>query len=99
MANHPHFQGSFMIMNAHRRETSLLGHIFPYDDSDGRPKLGKIIAQVLGLRKKSNRSHEECYQLVKGLLESHLRKHHIVSLPDSFPESDAPECFQKRRES
>ena len=48
----------------------------------------------VGHRKKSNRSQEECRQLVKGLLESHHRKAHIVSLSGSHPESDGPDAFK-----
>ena len=48
----------------------------------------------MGHRKKLNRSQEECRQLVRGLLESHLRKPHIVSLSGSHPESDAPDALE-----
>jgi hypothetical protein len=81
-------------MNAHQRDTSFWRHIIPFDHSDERPKLLKRIAQILGRRKKSNRSQEECRQLVKGLLESHLRKPHIVSLSGSHPESNAPDALE-----
>jgi hypothetical protein len=48
----------------------------------------------MGHRKKSNRSQEECRQLVKGLLESHLRKPYTVSLSGSHSGSDAPDAFK-----
>ena len=50
----------------------------------------------MGHRKKPNQSREECRQLVKGLLESHLRKPHIVSLSGSQPE---PSSHQARASS
>jgi hypothetical protein len=81
-------------MNAHQRETSFWSRIIPYDDRDERPKLQKIIAQVLGHRKKSNRSQEECRHLVKGLLEAHLRKPHVEGLSGSHSGSDAPDAFK-----
>jgi len=50
-------------------------------------------------RKKPNRAQEECRQLVKGLLESHLRKPHIVSLPGSHSGSDAPDAFKSAQKA
>jgi len=159
MTNHPDFQDSLTIMNAHQTKTSLLRHIIPYDASDEHPRLEKIIAQtqrnkcyvkrfaavmalfpllaiagvgyemvlqenspyngshpgirllsVLGLAsliclvalagvlkgysKKLSRSQKECRQLVKTLLESHLRNPHIASLSGNHAGSDTPEAVE-----